>query len=73
VIAEEILEQYCAGKREPVQGPFTYVEAHQLVTLNRKLLESLKEITAVMHDQPSREYLAKYYNACATIGEAEAS
>jgi hypothetical protein len=65
-----MLEQYVSGEREPVQGPLVYADALQLVEMAEKLLGALKEVIAGY--QPiDRVTKAKYFNACATIVEAE--
>jgi hypothetical protein len=45
--AQEILEQFVSGERQPVLGPFTHIEAIGLVSINEKLLDALKGMVAV--------------------------
>jgi hypothetical protein len=73
--AAATLEAYRNGERVPVEGPFTYVEALALVTLNKRLLDALKDIVSIPHGSGAKTLQARskaHYNACAIIAEAEA-
>jgi hypothetical protein len=45
--AGHILEQYRAGERPPVLGPFTHIEAIGLVSIHEKLLTALTDLVKV--------------------------
>lgn len=73
--ASEILATYRDGKREPVIGPFTYVEALGLVTINQKLQAALKALTEAQNGKADsaadEKRRAAHYNACALLSELE--
>ncbi|MDP3841071.1 MAG: hypothetical protein Q8Q81_00545 [Oxalobacteraceae bacterium] len=74
--AREILQQYRDGERTPVPGPFTYVEALGLVTVNQKLLAALKELASVPFGSGAETLRTKtraHYNAINVIAETEAA
>lgn len=74
--AQHILKDYIDGRRKPVQGPFTYVEALGLVAVNEQLLDALKDLVAIPFGSGTTQLLTKikaHHNAHAAIKLAAGS